>query len=61
MKKIFIIFILAAMSCQSVLAKSINDIDKMKVVEEKCSILQHKVTNAENNLTHIAATNHVTP
>ena len=54
MKKIFIIFILAATSCQSILAKSINDIDKMRVVEEKCSILQHKVTNAENNFKRLA-------
>lgn len=54
MKKIFIIFILAAMSCQSVLAKFINDVDKINVVEEKCSVLQNKLTNAENNLRKLA-------
>lgn len=51
MKKIFTILILAVIGYQFVNAKSINDnTDKVKALEEKCSILQNKQVNADNNL-----------
>lgn len=51
MKKVFTILIVAVIGCQFVNAKSINDnADKIKALEEKCSILQNKQVNADNNL-----------
>lgn len=60
MKKIFTILILAVISCQYVNAKSINDnTDKVKALEEKCSILQTKQVNADNNLRKLIESQHV--
>ena len=60
MKKIFTILILAVISCQFVNAKSINDnTDKVKALEEKCSILQTKQVNADNNLRKLIESQHV--
>lgn len=50
MKKILTILILAVISCQFSNAKSITETDKVKALEEKCSILQNKQVNADNNL-----------
>lgn len=50
MKKILTIIILAVISCQFSNAKSATDTDKIKVLEEKCSILQNKQVKADNNL-----------
>ena len=61
MKKIFTFLILAVISCQFVNAKSINDnTDKVKVLEEKCSILQNKQVKADNNLRKLIESQHVT-
>ena len=60
MKKIFTFLILAVISCQFVNAKSINDnTDKVKVLEEKCSILQNKQVKADNNLRKLIENQHV--
>lgn len=51
MKKIFTILTLAVIGCQFANAKPINDnTDKIKALEVKCSILQNKQVNADNNL-----------
>lgn len=50
MKKILTIIILTVISCQFSNAKSATDTDKIKSLEEKCSILQNKQVNADNNL-----------
>lgn len=54
MKKIVVIFALAALSNQFVTAKSIKDPDRMNLLEEKCSVLQYKLTNADINLRKLA-------
>ena len=54
MKKIFAIFAFAALSNQIVAAKSIKDPDRMNMLEEKCSVLQQKLTNADVNLRKLA-------
>ena len=51
MKKIFTILTLAVICCQFANAKPTNDnTDKIKALEVKCSILQNKQVNADNNL-----------
>ena len=54
MKKIFVIFALAVLSNQLVTAKSINDSDRKNRLEEKYSLLQHKLTNVDINLQKLA-------
>lgn len=54
MKKIVVIFTLVALSNQFVTAKSLKDPDRMNMLEEKCSVLQHKLTNADINLRKLA-------
>lgn len=53
MKKIFIYFIISALCSSSISART-SDADKLKVLEEKCSVLQHKLTNADINLRKLA-------
>ena len=51
MKKIFTILTLTVIGCQLANAKPINDnTDKIKALEVKCSILQNKQVNSDNNL-----------
>lgn len=50
MKKLFILMALATMNCQLICAKSINDVDKIRSLEEKLSIVQKKQVSADNNL-----------
>lgn len=50
MKKIFAILLLAVICCQFSNAKPSTDTDKVKALEEKCSILQNKQVKADNNL-----------
>ncbi len=60
MKKIFTILILVVIGCQFANAKSINDnTDKVKALEEKCSILQNKQVNADKNLRKLVENQHV--
>ncbi len=50
MKSTFIILILATICCQQIDAKSTNETDKMKSLEEKCVVLQNKQVIADNKL-----------
>lgn len=51
MRKTFIFIVFTVISCQFANAKPINDnTDKIKALEVKCSILQNKQINADNNL-----------
>lgn len=50
MKRIITIVVFAAMSCHLISAKPVDDIEKIKVLEDKCSILQNELKNAENKL-----------
>lgn len=50
MRKIFTILILAVIVCLFANSKPISDNDKVKALEEKCSILQNKQVKADNNL-----------
>lgn len=50
MKKIFTILLLSVICCQFSNAKPSTDTDKVKALEEKCSILQNKQVKADNNL-----------
>lgn len=59
MKKIFTILILAVIGCLFANAKSISDNDKVKALEEKCSILQNKQVKADNNLRKLIENQHV--
>lgn len=60
MKKIFTFLILAVIGCQFANAKSINDnTDKIKVLEEKCYVLQNKQVKADNNLRKLIENQHV--
>lgn len=60
MKKIFTILILAVIGCQFANAKSINDnTDKVKVLEEKCYVLQNRQVKADNNLRKLIENQHV--
>lgn len=54
MKNIVVIFMLVALSNQFVTAKSIKDPDRMNMLEEKCSVIQHKLTTADINLRKLA-------
>jgi len=47
------------MCFQQINAKPINDIDKVKALEEKCSILQNKQVNADKNLRKLVESQHV--
>lgn len=60
MKKMFTFLILAVFGCQFANAKSINDnTDKIKVLEEKCYVLQNKQVKADNNLRKLIENQHV--
>lgn len=50
MKKIFVIVALAAVSCQTFSAKSINDVGKIASLEDKCAVLQHKLSVTDSKL-----------
>ena len=54
MKKILTILMLATMCCQLTNAKPATDSDKVKALEETCSILKNKQENAERNLRKLA-------
>lgn len=53
MKKIFTIILITTISYQLISAKSVNDTDKIKILEEKCSVLQNKQMNTENSLSKL--------
>lgn len=53
MKKIFTIILITTISYQLISAKSVNDTDKIKILEEKCSALQNKQMNTENSLSKL--------
>ena len=56
----FTFLILAVIGCQFANAKSINDnTDKIKVLEEKCYVLQNKQVKADNNLRKLIENQHV--
>ena len=56
----FTFLILAVIGCQFANAKSINDnTDKIKVLEEKCYVLQNKQVKADNNLRELIENQHV--
>lgn len=56
----FTFLILAVIGCQFANAKSINDnTDKIKALEEKCSVLQNKQEKADNNLRKLIENQHV--
>lgn len=56
----FTFLILAVFGCQFANAKSINDnTDKIKVLEEKCYVLQNKQVKADNNLRKLIENQHV--
>ena len=59
MRKMFLILMLTTMCFQQINAKPINDIDKVKALEEKCSILQNKQVNADKNLRKLVECQHV--
>ena len=59
MKKMFTFLILAVIGCQFANAKSISDNDKVKVLEEKCSILQNKQVETDHNLRKLIENQHV--
>ncbi|WP_314109196.1 hypothetical protein [Segatella salivae] len=50
MKKTFMIILLATMSCLLMSAKLANDADKIKVLEDKFTLLQKQQGNVENHL-----------
>ena len=50
MGKKLLIIVLVALNCQFVTGKPVNDIDKIKSLEEKCAILQDNQVKAENDL-----------
>ena len=50
MKIFFTVILLAVMNFQILCAKSINDSNRMNMLEEKCSVLQYKLTNVDTNL-----------
>lgn len=54
MEKIFLILILAAFNCQLVGARPINETDRVKALEDRCSVLQSKQVNADNKLQKLA-------
>lgn len=54
MKIFFTGILLAIMSFQLLCAKSINDSDRMKSLEGKCSVLQRKQTDMDDNLRKLA-------
>lgn len=54
MKKFFYIIIMAVLSCQFVAAKSASDVDRITVLEEKCSVLQSKQENSDDKLNTLA-------
>lgn len=45
---------MAVLSCQFVAAKSASDVDRITVLEEKCSVLQSKQENADDKLNTLA-------
>ena len=51
-KNIIIAFVV--LSCQFVAAKSASDVDRITVLEEKCSVLQSKQENADDKLNTLA-------
>ena len=53
MKKTFMIILLATMSCLLMSAKLANDADKIKVLEDKFTLLQNKQGNVENHLNRL--------
>ena len=56
----FTFLILAVIGCQFANAKSIYDnTDKIKVLEEKCYVLQNKQVKADNNLRKLIENQHV--
>lgn len=56
----FTFLILTVFGCQFANAKSINDnTDKIKVLEEKCYVLQNKQVKADNNLRNLIENQHV--
>ena len=54
MKKIFILMVLATMNCQLICAKSINDADKIRSLDDKLYIIQKRQVNADNSLRKLA-------
>ena len=50
MKIFFTGILLAIMNFPILYAKSINDSNRMNILEEKCSVLQHKLTIVDTNL-----------
>ena len=54
MKKFFYIIIMAVLTCQFVAAKSASDVDRITVLEEKCSVLQSRQENADDKLKTLA-------
>ena len=54
MKKFFYIIIMAVLTCQFVAAKSASDVDRITVLEEKCSVLQSRHENADDKLKTLA-------
>jgi hypothetical protein len=53
MKKTFMIILLATMSCLLMSAKLANDADKIKVLEDKFTLLQKQQGNVENHLNRL--------
>lgn len=53
MKKTFMIILLATMNCLLMSAKLANDADKIKVLEDKFTLLQNKQGNVENHLNRL--------
>ena len=45
---------MAVLTCQFVAAKSANDVDRITVLEEKCSVLQSRQENADDKLKTLA-------
>ena len=45
---------MAVLSCQFVAAKSASDVDRITVLEEKCSVLQSKQENSDDTLNTLA-------
>ena len=45
---------MAVLSCQFVAAKSASDVDRITVLEEKCSVLQSKQENSDDKLNTLA-------
>ena len=54
MKKFFYIIIMAVLTYQFVAAKSASDVDRITVLEEKCSVLQSRQENADDKLKTLA-------